>query len=262
MNALCRSILACAAVASGVAGLAQRATADDFRIETKMFVGKETEPASENLTLFRGSEVYDFLDKPSEITLFDRPRGRVILIDPVRRVKTEVKIERLTAFSDDLKTWCGRQSDPLLKFASEAKFDETLDESTGEMLFSSQFLTYRVQTIRADNEAIARQYREFSDYYARLNALTNPGAMPPFPRLAVNEALFRSRMIPEKVQLTIPSRSHFGGKPTTMRTEHAVNWRLLQTDLQKIDEAAEYLVTFTPLPLEKYLQVDSHETHR
>jgi hypothetical protein len=259
MNALSRSILACVAVASAIAGLTQRAVADDFRIETKIYSGKEAEPVSQNLTLFRGNEVYDFLDKPTEITVFDPPRGRVILLDPARRVKAEVKLERLAAFSEDLKHWCGRQTDPMLRFAADAKFEQTLDDTTGELVFTSQFLTYRVQTLRADTEAIAEQYRDFSDSYARLNALTNPGSLPPFPRLAVNEALFRSRMIPEKVQLTIPSRSHFGGKPTTMRTEHAVNWRLLQSDLEQIDKAAEYLVTFTPLPLEKYLLANGHE---
>ncbi len=51
------------------------AEADDFRIETKVFTGKETEPSSETLTLFRGGQVFDFLTKPNEITLFDKPRG-------------------------------------------------------------------------------------------------------------------------------------------------------------------------------------------
>jgi hypothetical protein len=32
--------------------------------------------------------------------------------------------------------------------------------------------------------------------------------------------------------------------------------------LQKIDEAGAFLVTFTPVTLEKYLHIDEHEAHR
>ena len=91
-------------LAAAVAGsMVQRAVADDFRIETKVFAGKETVPVSEDLTLFRGEQVYDFLSKPREITVFDKPRSRVILLDPARRVKAEVSMERVMAFSDELR---------------------------------------------------------------------------------------------------------------------------------------------------------------
>ena len=107
-----------------------------------MFVGRDTEPVSENVTLFRGGQVYDFNSKPSEITLFDKTRNRVILMDPVRKVKAEVKGERLAAFSVELRGWCERQTDPLLKFAAEPRFDQTLDEATGEMVFTSPLILH------------------------------------------------------------------------------------------------------------------------
>ena len=177
-------------------------------------------------------------------------------MDPIRKVKAEVKGERLAALSVELRGWCERQTDPMLKFAAEPRFDETMDEATGEMVFTSSLMTYRIKPMKSDTEVISRQYLEFSDSYARLNSLTNPGSLPPFPRLAVNEALFRSRSIPESVQLTIASHGRFGGRAMTLRSEHAVNWRLLDSDLQKIDEAGEFLVTFTPISLEKYLHID------
>jgi hypothetical protein len=240
-----------------LAGLvSNRAAADDFRIETKVFVGKETEPASEDLTLFRGEQVYDFLSKPKEVTVFDKPRSRVILLDPARRVKTEVTTERLMAFSDELRTWCGKQADPLLKFAANPRFDQSLDKASGELVFTSPFMTYRIATVKAGSDDIARQYLEFSDSYARLNAMTNPGSTPPFPRLTIDEALFLSHAVPERVQLTMPPRSRFGGKTTVVRSEHSVNWRLLDADQQRIQEAEEFLVTFTPLTLERYLNAD------
>src|SRR5580704_1943010 len=115
MKCFSKPVMACALAAALASLISRPAAADDFRIETKVFVGKETEPASEDLALFRGEQVYDFLSKPREVTVFDKPRSRVILLDPARRVKTEVTMERLMAFSDELRTWCGKQSDPLLK---------------------------------------------------------------------------------------------------------------------------------------------------
>lgn len=244
-------IFAAALAASAV----DRAVADDFRIETKVYAGKETEPLSEDLTLFRGEQVYDFLNKPREITVFDKPRSRVLLLDPARRVKTEVSMERIMAFSNELRTWCAKQSDPLLKFAAEPSFAQSLDNANGELVFTSPFLTYRITTVKAASEDIARQYLEFSDSYARLNAMTSPGSTPPFPRLKVDEALFLSHGLPSRVQLTISPRSRFSGKPTIVRSEHSVNWRLLEPDQQKIQEAEEFMVTFTQLTLDRYLDV-------
>ncbi|HEV3416353.1 MAG TPA: hypothetical protein VG056_06055 [Pirellulales bacterium] len=232
------------------------ALADDFRIESKIFVGKEANPSSETVTLFRGGQIYDFLTKPGETTVFDKPRGRVILLDPVRKVRTEIKSDRLTAFSDELKIWAARQTDPFLKFAADPRFEQSLD-AAGELLFNSQFINYRVTTIKANTEAVAQQYLEFADSYARLNALTNPGSVPPFPRLAINAVLFKTQMIPERVQVTMPARQRFGGKTTTMRSEHSVAWRLLESDLQKINEADDELVTFTQVPLEQYLRTST-----
>ena len=78
----------------------------------------------------------------------------------------------------------------------------------------------------------------------------------------MDEALFKTQSIPEKVQVTVASRQRFGGKPTTMRSEHAMHWRLLESDLQKISEADEFLVSFTPLSLESYLRTGESQTKR
>jgi hypothetical protein len=231
---------------------ANRASTDDFRIESKIYVGNENNPSSESLTLFRGGQIYDFLSKPSETTVVNRTRGLVILLDPARKVRTEIRGDRLTAFGDELKLWAGKQTDPLLKFAADPRFEQSLDPG-GELLFNSPFINYRVRTVKANTETVAQEYLDFADSYARLNALTNPGSVPPFPRLAINAVLFKQQLIPEKVQMTMPSRQRFGSK-TTLRSEHSVTWRLLESDLARISEADEQLVTFTPIPLEQYVK--------
>ena len=235
------------------------AAADDFRIESKIYVGNQPAASSESLTLFRGGQIYDFLTKPSETTVFSRTRGLVILLDPARKVRTEIRGDRLTAFSDELKTWAGKQTDPLLKFAADPRFEQSLDPN-GELLFNSPFINYRVGAIKANTDTVAQEYLDFADSYARLNALTNPGSVPPFPRLAINAVLFKQQLIPEKVQMTMPARQRFGSK-TTLRSEHSVTWRLLESDLARISEADEQLATFTQVPLEQYLKVPEAARH-
>ena len=64
---------------------------EDFRIETDVFFDSEDEPAISTLTLFRGTTVYDFMgDKNEEITILDINRGRFVLLDCQRKIKTTV----------------------------------------------------------------------------------------------------------------------------------------------------------------------------
>src|SRR6266700_184172 len=66
------------------------AVADDFRVESKVYAGKDDAPSGESLTLFAGDRAYDFLSSPQEITVFDFSRDEIALLDPVRKVRTEL----------------------------------------------------------------------------------------------------------------------------------------------------------------------------
>lgn len=230
------------------------ATAEEFRVETQVFSGKETTPVSETVTLFSAGRAYDFLTKPNEVTVYDKTGGRVVLLDPARKVRTEIKYEKLNDFMGTLQSWAARQPDPLLKFAADPRFEQSLDESTSTLNFSNTFMTYQLTTAKAPTESMARQYREFCDISVRLNAITNPGSIPPFPRLLVNEALAKAELIPQQVHLTIAPRQRFGGKPIQMRTEHRLINRLSEADSRRINETGELLVTFTPVSLQAYLR--------
>src|SRR5262245_62467253 len=67
--------------------------AEGFRIETKVFAGKEKAPVSETTTLFRNGVVYDFLKKPQQTAVFRKPGngapGRFILISDSHSIRTE-----------------------------------------------------------------------------------------------------------------------------------------------------------------------------
>ena len=237
------------------------AWAADFRVESKVFAGDEKETISENTTLFHGGKIYDFLAKPTEITVYDLPRSRILLLSPSRGLQTELTVESLQEFSAKLQEWSASQADPLLKFSARPQFEQQLNESTREASFNSQLVTYRVVTQKAKSEEIAHQYRQFCDLSGRLNGLVNPGGLPPFPRLEVNRALDESRQLPEEVHLNIASR-RFGGKPLTARSEHHFYWRVLEADQARIAETAEYLTRLTKVGIQQYLQSGSEQAQR
>jgi hypothetical protein len=230
--------------------------AEEFRVESKVYSGKNDTPVSESLTLFADGRVYDFLSSPREITVFDFPRGRIVLIDPARKLRTELTTEQLNDFIDKLRARASRQTDSLLKFAAQPKFNET-NEADDWQQFASPQLTYRVRAVKSENSAMVRAYREFSDGSARLNAMLHPGALPPFPRLEVNASLERNMRMPEELELTITPSNHLLGKPTVMHSTHELANQLLPTDRKKIDEAGEYLVNLNQVPLDEYLRPEN-----
>jgi hypothetical protein len=241
--------------------LVQRAPAEEFRVESKVFSGKDEAATSESVTLFADDRVYDFLTSPSETTVFDFPRGRIVLLDLNRKLRTELTTDKLNEFTDQLRTRAGRQTDALLKFAANPKFDESHTDPQW-LQFSSPHMTYRVHPIRPDNPNVVQEYRKFSDWSARVNSMIRPGALPPFPRLAVNAALEREGEVPETVELTFAAQNRLVGKPTVLRSEHELTMRLLPTDRKRIDEAGRNLVTFPEVSLEEYLRPIQQQAKR
>ena len=219
------------------------AAAEDFRIETRVFVGRSKTAASENLTLFQSGYVYDYLSGPDRVAVFDKPHGRFILLDPARELKAEVKTDDVMVFAKKLRDLAAKNSSAFMKFAAEPDF-ETKFAQDGALTLSSRYLTYRLKTEPAPTPEAADQYHDFSNWYARFNAMTNPGSTPPFPRLVVNAELASRGLVPTEVHLTISNQSGLGNRGATMRTEHHVSWRLLESDVAKIAETANQLAAF------------------
>ena len=227
--------------------LAGVAAAEDFRIETKIF-SRDREAVSENVTLFRSGVVYDFLSEPAQIAVFrdgsPGAAGRFVLLDPDKRVQTEVSTDRIDSFLEKVSNWAATQDDAYLRFTASPVFQETYDEASGELTLESDVLTYRAETTPADKIEAYELYRRFSDGYAKLNSLFQAGL--PGPRLRLNDSLSQRRRLPTVVHLTVPSRN------VRIRAEHGVNKRLSKSDLTRIDEVARYLSSFRKVSNQEY----------
>jgi hypothetical protein len=232
---------------------ANAASAEEFRIESKVYADNSQAPVSESVTLFADSRVYDFLSSPREITLLDIPRNRIVLLDPARKVRTELTTDKLASFVEQLRVRASQQTEPLVKFAAEPKFEESRDDADW-MIFSSPQMTYRVHTIKSNNPAVVRACREYADWTARLITMVHPGSLPPFPTLTVNAAMEREGLFADQVERTIAPSGRLGKKPSVVRSEHSLELHLSGSDRKRIQEVGEDLVTFPEISLDQYLR--------
>ena len=217
---------------------ARPVAADNFRVENAVFAENQQQPESRTITIFAGGLVYDFLDQPPEAIVLDQAAGRFTLLDLQRRVRTVLSTEEVAAFSEKLKQRAAQyKDDALLTFMAEPAFQEQFDSKTNRLTLASPEITYQLQLTPFGNGSAALQYRDFSDWYIRLNVLLNPGSRPPQARMALNEAVARHRAVAREVQLTIASKTGAGSKPSTMRSTHAFAAQLTAADQERVKKA-------------------------
>lgn len=224
--------------------------ADGFRIETQIYRGEEEAAINSAVTLFDAGVVYDFLDAPPQIAVFRRPvgdrPGRFIILAADQDIQTELTTDRLEEVMVKLQKWASQQKDPYLRFAAEPRFDESFEADKGELILASHVQSYRLKTEPAEHPKAITEYREFLDWYTRLNALMQSGP-PPQPRLKVNEALARHAVVPIEVVLTQE------GEEEPLRAEHQFTWKLSKQDRMKIEEVRRLMAAYKRVGNEEFL---------
>jgi hypothetical protein len=217
--------------------------AEGFRIETKIFAGDEDEeePVSQTTTLFLEGVVYDFIEQPAQVAVFRHPTGgkpgRFILLEPAQRIQTEITTDQLSGAMTKLRTWAARQDDPFLQFAADPKFKESFEPKAGRLVLASHLESYTVSTTRPEHAESIAEYREFLDWYTKLNTLVTAGP-PPEPRLQLNAALARYEVVPLVVEL------QRAGEKEPLRAEHKFTWRLSREDRDRIEDVRASLASY------------------
>lgn len=237
-----------------ITSYASSGLAADFHIQSEVYVQGETEPFGKNLTVFYAGKVYDFMETPQErITIFDPSPGRFVLLDPKNKISTEITSAELDEFADTLKAKAAKSKERLLQFLSSPEFEVEYQDASGTLTLSSHYISYNVQTVKVDDEEALVLYRAFSDGYAKLNARTNSGSLPPFGRMYLNRILNEYQRLPKTVQLTISNRNPLDKR--VLRSEHKNAFRLLDADRQRVEDADELLATLPRTPLDKFLEL-------
>jgi len=217
---------------------------ENFRVENAVYAGNSKTPVCQSVTIFHNGTVYDCMKTPAETILFEKSAGRFVLLNLDRRIRTELSVGQVAAFTEELQRLALKSSDPVIKFLADPKFQEQFDPATGELTFDSPSVSYRLSLVQETNPAVVEQYREFSDWSARVNALLTPGSRPPFGRLAVNAALAERQAIASEVTLTLMPGKSPNRQPLTFHSEHRVVRPLTPADLDRVRETREQMGSF------------------
>ena len=251
-----------------------------LRVETDVFADRDDVPIAHSLTLFSSQVAWDFLDTTpaekktsdsesehskafnGEIVLHDPTRERVLLIDPLRQVKTSIDSIQLERLRVSLSKWARTSDDKLLCWAGGPHFENGIQESLDAIELVGPRVQYRIETTDAPSQEIAGQYREFADTAILLRPLLHPGGIPPFPRMALNKQLASKSKLPTSVTLEIDSRGSLvpSGLSSMMQRHlcsvHRIHPALRADDLQRIADAEACMAIAEEVSLAEYTQAE------
>lgn len=223
-------------------GVTMASAADVFRMETEVFVGGDSKPVVEYLTLFTESAIYDFrLTKPEELSVFDLQRNRIVLLDPVTKCKATVSTDEILQFTAAIKTEVD-DANPVFFAAAHPQLESSTDEETQWLTLSSKHLTYRVKGSKPKQSSATRRYQEFADWSARLSAM-RLGNLPPFARIELNKAAADRGWLPEEVERVI-NPGKLTQRKQEVRSTHLVNWLLSDEDRKKVEKVGDQLSSY------------------
>jgi len=237
---------------------AAQAPAQDFHVSNKIY-DLENDPKKEHpihcsTTLFWVGRAYDFVETPEgatiETMIIDKPNDLIIMLDPDRRMKTEITTgEVATQIGRLLAAAQQPQQSEFIKFSAAPKFDESFDPETGELVLGGKWMRWAVKTEAPKNPFAAKQYNETADWLAQIKAVLTPPYLP-FPRLKLNEVLKQRQEIPVSVAWTVTPEGR--GKPQTIRSEHHIQYGLSAKDKRRIEDVGVQLHTFNLVSFEVY----------
>ncbi len=244
-----RSLLAILVIALAIVSPAR---AEDFRMETFIYVGDAEEFDSRTVSLFHNGVYYDLRGVSQSTTIYSPPQGnqpgRFVLLDPSREVKTEWTTDRVDGYIAKLSRWAMGHKDAMLRFHAAPKFTTTFDEATNNLKLASDELSYDVDTEPLASPDRARVLVEFYNAFAELNCLTATG-LPPGPRLVLNRELLDRQIAPLTVRLATDDLEN-----PDLRSEHKLAWMLSKDDLDSIAVVNEQLVKFREVSNAEYHQ--------
>jgi hypothetical protein len=244
-------LLAFAVMFSGVS--ATHGQSEDFRMQTSVFVGNSSAPAVSSLTMFNGTTIYDFIENESEfgeITVFDVKRGRFVLLDPHRKVKTTLTKDFLVQFLDQVLSQTS--STALTKYV-QPKLQYEFNLSMKTVRVTSDHLTYQATGISPKFDSSIQRYRHFADWVARLNS-TRIGNLPPYSRFELNRLMAKQKLMPKSIKRTL-MLDEVGLRKQIVRSEHAINWQLTNTDRKRISQTGDQMATFKEVSADEFWQL-------
>ncbi len=226
-----------------------------FRINNKVYIGKETTPTSSSITMFYKGRVYDFLTDPEETIIYDPEMQRFLIISSATQTQCSVTVDDIASFERMMQSALPKIKDEFIRTCLDPQFEVKQDPETDEWIYDSPKLTYRIKTISEQYEGQAQAYADFANRYAILNVILSPQSMPPLARIFVNNDLAKKRLLPQEIHITLQPKynplSRTKGKET-IRTSHNLVKGLGNADMNQIRQAGERYGRYKLVSFEQY----------
>ena len=176
--------------------------AQQFKIESQIYINGEDQPSSSNVTMFSDGLVIDFQSKGTqshEVTILQPKQHRTILLDRLRQMKLVLDDVQLIKMADALRRETSQ--DEVAGFLVNERFEETINYDNGAVTLKSPSITYTVRGSRPADLKVFPIYSNFIEAFTRLQ-VSDPHAFSPFPRMRLNETIRKVGWIPSEVTVT------------------------------------------------------------
>ena len=237
-------------------------TADDgtqpnppsFRIEIRFYEAESTAadpsvPLSAHRILFHRGVVYDLPQSPRDrvrfVTVVDPNRSRVMLLDRQSQVRATVPTDHLVELTAKVRS---ATEDAEKRDALGLNANVAVDAPNRRYSIGFGRVTYRTDTRRPTDPAVALAFGSFSDWAGRLNIARPSDAPPPFARMTLSRTLVAAGLIPDTMTVTIRN------DPVDLRftVTHELTERLEDDDLKQIREVEGMMVAYRDIPFESF----------
>lgn len=227
-----------------------------FRIDNKVKMEKDdTLITVETSTIFCDGNIFDFIGNNGEIIIYRQETDSFTILDPIHRIQTKLTNSEIDDFIERITEKLKEKDDKFCNFMIVPVFDCSKNDS-GELLFQSKWIDYRIKTLAFDELLHANDYFLFIDAYTRLNIYLNPGTITSFARININEYLKQEKCFPEKFSITVfPKGKIFFGKTIKIESEHKLIRRLTEEDQGKILRALHFEQKFPKTTIGNYQKV-------
>lgn len=238
------ALLFAIAVASGV-------DAQQFKIESQIYINGEDQPSSSNVTMFSDGLVFDFQSKGTqshEVTILQPKQHQTILLDRLRRMKLVLDDVQLIKMADALRRETSQ--DEVAGFLVNERFEETINYDNGTVTLKSPTIAYALRGSRPTDLKVFPIYSNFIEAFTRLQ-VSDPHAFSPFPRMRLNETIRKLGWIPSEVTVTFQS-NQLMKQGLTATSKHTFISELSSADRTQISEIKAEWLNFESVDLYEF----------
>ena len=200
---------------------------------------------------FLPGAVYDYLNNPAEVFVFDRPQNRFFLLDPMRRCAANLSAQEVAAFTHQLRARLEKQGDAYLKFLANLCFERSSGDAPDVLNLSSPWLTYEVDATPCPMRKLPMPIVSSPTGWAGepdAGTFVAAAFRPDAIELPIGPAEFASA--------TGETHDHHRPGPVakrrTIRSEHQWVDRLSEADVDRVAQTRQFMEIFNPVSIQQF----------